>query len=163
MLRPLTLETALALAPLANNPMVSRWTAKIPHPYTDADARAWVDGIGPDDCEWTLHSKPDHRPIGAVGLRFPEGGETGYLGYWLGEPYWGQGYGTEAARTAVEYGFRTLNVARVRAGRDPDNAATLRIFEKLGFRFVESVDEFLPARERVGETSYYVLEAGQWR
>lgn len=162
-LRPLTVETALALVPLADNPNVARWTAKLPHPYTDADARSWVESLGPGDCVWTLHPKPGEAPIGGIGLHFPAEPDTAYLGYWIGEPYWGRGYTSEAARAAVDFAFQTLGVARVRAGLDAENKASLRIFEKLGMTFLDSVDEELPARGRIGRTEYYILEADQWR
>ena len=55
------------------------------------------------------------------------------MGYWLAEPFWGQGYMTEAARAFVEELFRWGVGDRIRSGAFADNLASLRVQEKLGF------------------------------
>lgn len=55
------------------------------------------------------------------------------MGYWAGEMYVGRGYITAAVRAAVRYGFDDLNLHRVEAAVQPDNAASRRVLEKAGF------------------------------
>ena len=57
-----------------------------------------------------------------------------YLGYTLARSAWGQGYASEAARKLLDYLFRVLDLHRVIADCDVDNAASIRLLERLGFR-----------------------------
>ena len=60
--------------------------------------------------------------------------ERGYsLGYWLGEPYWGNGYMSEAARAFIAHVFARIPDDTIYSGAFAENAASLRIQEKLGF------------------------------
>ena len=60
--------------------------------------------------------------------------ECGYaIGYWLGQPFWGRGYMTEAARRFFQHVFATITDDTIYSGAFRDNAASLRIQEKLGF------------------------------
>jgi RimJ/RimL family protein N-acetyltransferase len=72
--------------------------------------------------------------IGAVGLELDRGNDRAELGYWIGKPYWNKGYGTEAAREVVRYGFEVLGLNRIFAGYFARNPASGRIQEKIGFR-----------------------------
>jgi ribosomal-protein-alanine N-acetyltransferase len=55
------------------------------------------------------------------------------LGYWLGVPHLGRGYMTEAARAAMTHAFDVLRLHRVEAAAQPNNAASIRVLERLGF------------------------------
>ncbi len=56
------------------------------------------------------------------------------LGYWLGRPYWSQGFATEVARELLAFSFRNLRLDEVEAGWFHDNPASGRVLEKVGFR-----------------------------
>jgi [ribosomal protein S5]-alanine N-acetyltransferase len=56
------------------------------------------------------------------------------VGYWLGKPYVCRGYMTEAVRAAVGFGFETLHLPRLEAATMPNNAASIRVLERNGFR-----------------------------
>ena len=60
---------------------------------------------------WAVERKSDAALIGRVGLLQPEGWTGLEVGWTLGKPYWGQGYATEAAATALRYAFLTQPVA----------------------------------------------------
>ena len=72
------------------------------------------------------------RLIGGIGLDTED--QQAMLGYCFARPAWGQGFATEAARLILDFGFETLGIHRVRAGCDSENAASLRVLEKLGMR-----------------------------
>lgn len=88
-------------------------------------------GYGP----WAVTERSSGRLIGHLGLRqLPElAGETEVL-YLLDSSAWGRGYATEGAAAARDYGFGALGLARLIALALPDNAASLRVLEKIGMR-----------------------------
>jgi RimJ/RimL family protein N-acetyltransferase len=70
--------------------------------------------------------------FGAVGLQIEPGHALGELGYWIGVPYWGRGYATEAARALMRYGYSRLGLHRIQARHFLRNPASGRVMEKLG-------------------------------
>ena len=56
----------------------------------------------------------------------------GHVGYILSRDHWGKGYATEAARALTDYGFNELHLHRVYATVHPENAASIRVLEKVG-------------------------------
>jgi RimJ/RimL family protein N-acetyltransferase len=71
--------------------------------------------------------------VGAISLRLELGHERAELGYWIGVPYWGRGYATEAAGAMVGYGFDELGLNRIHAHHLARNPASGRVLEKTGF------------------------------
>lgn len=84
---------------------------------------------------WAAIYKPENRFIGFAGLKFL--GDVGAVdvGYRFFKEYWGRGLATEACRALVAYGFETLNLPQILGIADRDNAASIRVLEKCGFRF----------------------------
>ena len=84
----------------------------------------------------TLPVDKRHTPastlIGAVGLRLELDDRRAELGYWIGKPYWNQGYCTEAARAAIQFGFEQLELNRIFANHFVRNPASGRVMQKLG-------------------------------
>jgi [ribosomal protein S5]-alanine N-acetyltransferase len=60
--------------------------------------------------------------------------QAGSLGYWVGEPFAGQGYMTEAVRAIVPFAFERLRLHRIEAACLANNAASMRVLEKTGFQ-----------------------------
>ena len=73
--------------------------------------------------------------IGSIGLRFLQHPLHLHVGYWLGVPFWGRGYMTDAVRMATYFAFRYLEVVRVSTGAFIGNTASRRVLEKNGYRF----------------------------
>ena len=57
------------------------------------------------------------------------------LGYWIGEPYQGRGYATEASRALIKRAFDDLAIERIYATYKCENTASKRVLEKLGFKY----------------------------
>ncbi|HEY0569411.1 MAG TPA: GNAT family N-acetyltransferase [Xanthobacteraceae bacterium] len=135
-LRRLRLADAESLASLANDRRVAENTARIPHPYTVADAVSFVTAVtGPESIETVfVATLPDGDILGLCGFggSQEEGPE---LGYWFGAPYWGQGYTTEAVRAVVDYAFTECEHDVLLAGARVTNAASRRVLEKCGFQW----------------------------
>jgi RimJ/RimL family protein N-acetyltransferase len=138
LLRPLRAGDAEAIVTLLGNWDVIRWLSSPPWPYTFEDASAFV--------EARMRQDPDGRVflavtledalIGGVGVRAnaaEASGRSPILGFWLGQPYWGKGYMTEAARAFIAHLFASTAVDVIHTGAFADNAASLRVQEKLGF------------------------------
>jgi RimJ/RimL family protein N-acetyltransferase len=108
---------------------VSRMLSRVPHPYGEADAEAFI--ARGDPHAFVIQRKQDGLFLGVTGLH-PE--EDFEFGYWLGKPFWGQGYATEAARRLVTHAFEALDRASVHAGWFHDNPASGHVLAKLGAR-----------------------------
>ena len=139
---------AAAIVPLANNFAVAKNTVSMPYPYTLDDARAFVARSRERrakgaDYPFAIFKKAGMIFIGAVGVH-PE--RNFEMGYWIGEPFWGQGFATEAARRVARFAFEDLNAKKIIAGWYQDNPASGRVLEKLGFR--NERDEERPSMSR---------------
>ena len=150
-----------ALVRNLNHRSVWRNTGSIPHPYSRADADAFLAFIEANPNDIHLAIVVGGEPIGSVGIYRRKGLEqfTGELGYWLGPSHWGRGYATEAARALAEHAFAATDIARLEGRVFAWNPASCRVLEKAGFRREglkrhaafkdgELVDEFLYARLR---------------
>jgi RimJ/RimL family protein N-acetyltransferase len=108
-----------------------------PHPYLEEHAHAFLVRQGEGrakgrDFAFAVTRKDDGAFAGMCGVHQREKGFE--LGYWLGRPYWGKGYATEAAAEVLAFSFRNLRAEAVEAGWFHDNAASGRVLEKVGFR-----------------------------
>ncbi|MDH4351518.1 MAG: GNAT family N-acetyltransferase, partial [Gemmatimonadota bacterium] len=72
--------------------------------------------------------------VGAIGLILRPEHSRAELGYWIGRPFWGRGYATEAAGAMLRYGFETLGLRRLYACHFARNPASGRVLEKVGMR-----------------------------
>ena len=133
-LRMPRLEDAKTMVALANDRRIAENTARIPHPYKLADAECFIGGAnkGAADAVFliTLH---DRTIIGACGVTALD--DQAELGYWLGVPYWGKGYATEALHAVIDYAFTDLGHEAVNAGARVTNPASRRVLEKCGFQW----------------------------
>src|SRR5207248_8453375 len=141
------------LVGLAGDWLVARWLATMPHPYTEADGRDWIARVQQDHAsgrprQFAIALKDSDRLIGGVGLdgSTGDGSEEPALGYWLGQPYWGNGYAREAVAALIEYGFRTLGLATIRAYTDPANARSQKVLLSCGLQRVGEIDLLEPTR-----------------
>jgi RimJ/RimL family protein N-acetyltransferase len=133
-LRMPRLEDAKTMVALANDRRIAENTARIPHPYKLADAESFIGGAnkGAADAVFLimLHDK---TVIGACGVTALD--DQAELGYWLGVPYWGKGYATEALHAVVDYAFTDLGHDALNAGARVTNPASRRVLEKCGFQW----------------------------
>jgi RimJ/RimL family protein N-acetyltransferase len=128
-------EDVKAIAALANDRRIAENTRRLPHPYSVADAEQFVHWMNSSGGEMALLiTLPDATIIGAVGLAMLDG-PAPEIGYWLGAPYWGKGYATEAVRAVIDYAFTELDHDALQAGARVTNPASRRILEKCGFQW----------------------------
>lgn len=141
--RPLEASDAGRIATLVNEWDIARMTSRIPHPYTLLDADLWLGTLGTDEVVWAVEH--DGQLIGAVGylLKEPDEGE---IGYWIGKPWWGRGFATEATQTLVKHCFGPGGFRRLTCGHFADNPASARVIAKLGFRRTGTAKQWCEAR-----------------
>jgi RimJ/RimL family protein N-acetyltransferase len=133
-LRAPRLEDAKAIARLAHERRIAENTTRIPHPYRLADAEAFIEAVNKPGGEMAWLITLDDEPVGACGLA-QQGGPAPDLGYWVGAPYWGNGYATEAARAVIDHAFADLGHEAVQAGARVTNPTSRRVLEKCGFQW----------------------------
>jgi ribosomal-protein-alanine N-acetyltransferase len=136
-LRPFEFADAQEVQRLAGAREIAATTLNIPHPYEDGVAEEWI-GTHQEAFEqgtgvtFAITTRGDGRLIGAISLMGIRPGHQAELGYWIGKPYWNQGFCTEAARAVVVYGFGVLGLNRVHACHLSRNPASGRVMQKLG-------------------------------
>ena len=139
-LRAPRLGDAKTVAALANDRHIAENTARIPHPYRLADAKDWIGGANKNsDEEQYVITLANGTLIGACGLELREGpGTAGLmpeLGCWLGVPYWGRGFATEAVRALIDHAFTDLDHQALQSCVRVTNPGSRRVLEKCGFQW----------------------------
>ena len=157
-LRPPQDADAAALVRHLGNLNVSRWTGRIPHPYGPEDAAAFFahHRNRPDDA-LILFIERAGELIGGIGI------EKGELGYWLAEPHWGKGYGSEAARAVTDHAFEALGRDMMAASYLSGNAASRRILAGLGFVETGPGTSFSRARQQDVAIMKLTLTRAAWQ
>lgn len=143
LLRRLRLSDAPLVQTLAGEWDVAKTTATIPHPYEDGVAEAWIEHEGAawgEGQSYVFAVLCDGKFIGVSGLLHCDD-TSGELAYWIGKPYWGQGFATEAAQAVVQFGTFEKGLRALQARCLKDNPASARVIEKAGFRLLEEVLE----------------------
>ena len=160
------LEDAKTVAALANDRRIAENVARIPHPYRMADAESFISGANTAGGEAVfLITLRDETVIGACGLMLQElkGQESApELGYWLGVPYWGKGYATEALHAVIDYAFTDLAHEALQAGARVTNPASRRVLEKCGFQWTGVGLYRISAIKSSAPIDRFRLERGIW-
>ncbi|PYX25889.1 MAG: GNAT family N-acetyltransferase [Acidobacteria bacterium] len=137
-LRPYSLSDVEPLVRLAGAREVAATTLRIPHPYTEQDAKNFIatcQASTGDEARFAITLRTDGQFCGGTGLLLDAAHHHAELGYWLGVPFWGQGYATEAARAVLDYGFDVLNLHRIYASYLTHNVASGGVLRKIGMRY----------------------------
>ncbi len=110
---------------------------RFPHPYTEQDARDWIQSATQQNPETHFVIASAQEAIGGIGLRLQEDvhRRSAEIGYWLGEPFWGQGVATRALCALTEYGFAHFDLVRIFATVFEWNPASARVLEKAGYQY----------------------------
>ena len=133
-LRKPTLADVKAIARLANDRRIAENTRRLPHPYSPDHAVEFVRALASDAHETVFLIETNHTPIGVVGIDWREQ-DAPELGYWLGVEHWGQGFGTEAARAAIDFTFEEFDIEQLVSGARVTNPSSRNILEKCGFQW----------------------------
>lgn len=136
-LRPFRDADVSQLALLANDERIARTTLLIPYPYSKETAREWIATHRGtfergESVIFAVTTGEKKELVGAVGLSIVPEHKRGELGYWVGVPYWNQGFCTEAGRAVVAYGFEELKLNKICANHFVTNPASGRVMIRIG-------------------------------
>jgi RimJ/RimL family protein N-acetyltransferase len=124
------------LVKLADNAKVSQYlTDRFPNPYTHTAADIWIDKVSSEQEPHNFLIEWQGEFVGGIGLSpFDDVyRQTAEIGYWLGEPYWGNGLATKAVALMLNHTFSNLQYIRIQAGVFAENKSSARVLEKNGF------------------------------
>lgn len=138
-LRPFSLDDAARVQQLAGAREVYATTLTVPHPYEDGMSEGWIashasqfySGKG---VTLAVTLAEDGLLIGAVALGAVPQHQRAELGYWIGVPYWNNGYCTEAAIAVIQYGFEQLGLHKITSRYLAGNPASERVMMKAGMK-----------------------------
>lgn len=140
-LRPPHKEDAEDMAFLANNIKVARMLGTMPHPYKKSDAEAFIQKTAQSAgqaCVYAITETDTGRMVGVCGLHEDDNKYTQpFLGYWIGEPYWGKGYATEASKAMVDLFFKVTPLPELLVSARADNEASKNVIRKIGGEYTD--------------------------
>jgi RimJ/RimL family protein N-acetyltransferase len=168
-LRPFTAADAVPLFEFTRNQNVTRFTLWEAHRSVD-ETLAFVndyallryrEGMAEP---YAITLSHDAKAIGACGcfwVSLPN--QTMELGYWVAEPFWGMGIAVEACRALIEHVFRQYQPKRLQARVVAGNSASMRVLDKLGFRFEGILRSVQFRRDKFEDLLFYSLIRDEWR
>ena len=155
-LRPLrTEDTERVVALLGDDPDAVLQMSHMPWPCTLAAAREWIAlRTQPGATTFAITRVSDEAFLGAIG--FGGLGQMPSVGYWIGRPFWNQGYATEALRLVIAR-VRDRGAKGLQAETFPENQASARVLAKCGFRERGTIRRNYPARGGLVPVRIHIL------
>ncbi len=137
LLRPFRLEDGPEVQRLAGEREIASTTCSIPHPYLDGVAELWISThaaayIEREGATLAITQKKSGVLMGAIGFNVNLKNGWAEIGYWVGKPYWGHGYATEALRALIPWAFEAFPLNRLQACHFTRNPASGRVMQKAG-------------------------------
>jgi len=167
LLRAFELSDAKDVQRLAGDRAIADTTLNIPHPYEDGMAEEWISTHQPKFKAGELSSfaivlKTSDKLIGAIGLEIFPRFERAGLGYWIGRPYWKNGYCTEAGRAVIRYGFSVLKLNRIHAAHLTRNPASGRVMHNIGMAHEGRSRQHAKKWDKFEDLELYGILREQW-
>ncbi len=165
-LRAFQQEDAPRLSYFLGDYDVAKMTATVPHPYPVLSAEGWIlmasaSRAKGDNFPFAV-TTPRDGLIGSCGVkrRTLSGVVAWELGYWIGKPYWGEGYASEAAQAVIDWARKDLGAEVFTAGHYADNPASGRVLQRLGFARTGAAHAWGLARQAAVACERYVWPEG---
>jgi [ribosomal protein S5]-alanine N-acetyltransferase len=135
-LRPFTENDVECVAKYANNINIAKFlTNKFPHPYSEENAKQFIAFANANKPLHIMAIDINGEAVGGIGVHPKDDIEckNAEMGYWLAEPFWGNGIITKAIVKMIEYGFANFDIDRIFARPFGTNLASQKVLEKNGF------------------------------
>jgi len=157
-----------AIQTLAGEYAVAEMTLNIPHPYIDGMAQIWLEshqaefesGMG---VVFAMHEKTTDQLVGAVGLTVMKRFNRAELGYWVGKPFWGTGYATEASEEVLRYGFQIMKLNKISASHMTRNPASGKVMLKIGMEKEGLLKQHALKWDQFVDLAVYGILAEKWQ
>ena len=136
-LRPWRLDDAAAVVAACSDPEIPRWIPWIPAPYTREHADVYLQQCleaGDDRYPFAIADAETGGVVGSIDLRLNSHAYRGHVGYWMAAPARGRGICTRALRVLSRWALEEFELQRLELITDPENRASQRVAEKVGFR-----------------------------
>ncbi len=167
-LRPFRAADIPAIVRLLADPAIAATTLTVPYPYDETHARDWLNsqqrereaGTG---YTFAITHKEDGRLLGAIDIRPRARHQKAEIGYWIGKPYWGRGYATEAALAIIRYGFETLGLNRICALHFTGNPASGRVMQKAGMQYEGTLRQDVRKGDEFRDHAIYSILREEWQ
>jgi [ribosomal protein S5]-alanine N-acetyltransferase len=140
----------------------------IPHPYEEGMAERFIEGarrafeVG-ERVNFAVVLSEGGTLLGGVTLSINSRDDNAGLGYWIGVPYWGRGYATEAVREVGRYGFEELGLHRIHSDHFGSNPASGRVLQKAGLSYEGTRREHYKKWGKYEDRVEYGVLARDWR
>jgi len=160
-LRSFALYDAAELQRLIGERDIAARTINIPHPYEDGMAEEWIGKHQENfekevDIHFAIVDGKEGFLIGGIGIiNINKEYDNAEIGYWIGLPFWGNGYCTEAAKAVVKYGFEVLGLHRIHAQHFTRNPASGRVMQKIGMKYEGCLRQCVKKWDRFEDMNFY--------
>lgn len=169
-LRPVESRDAAQIATHLSEWDIVKQTATIPFPYDERSALTWIARVGRRHREgrqyaFAITARDSDELIGAIALAvedYPVTGRTGEIGYWLGLPFWGRGYASEAVAAMTAFGLDCARLDRIEAVVFKENRSSKRVLERCGYRLERAEVRRYPDRGGRRKVLLYAIR-GDWK
>ncbi|WP_309629327.1 GNAT family protein [Brevundimonas sp.] len=159
LLRPARSDDLDAIHAVLSHPEATRWWSTPPHEDIE-QSRTWLEGMIANTAAGAADFVVEYqgRVVGKAGCwKAPE------VGYILHPDVWGRGLGNEALAAVIDHVFATKNLDALTADVDPNNAASIRLLERLGFVRTGEAKATWHIGGQWMDSLYYGLERSRWQ
>lgn len=161
-LRELAAADIPTIVALAGEPAIADKTLNIPHPYREHDAIYWLhmayQGFASgQQYVFAIEQAKTAAFMGGIGLTLQPRFNRAEVGYWLGVPYWGQGFATEALQAVLAFGFHTLHLHKILATHLTHNPASGRVMQKAGMHWEANLRQHVQKNGQYHDLVQYCL------
>lgn len=156
------------LVELANDRDVAAGTLRIPHPYAESDARAFLERASRDDeasseVIFVIAQLTSNQLMGTCGINVDRVNRSGEIGYWIGTPYRGRGYVHEAVTLLLDLSVFDLGIEKIWARVFTGNPRSSRVLERLGFQREGLLRSHLIKWDERRDLEQWGLLAEEWK
>jgi [ribosomal protein S5]-alanine N-acetyltransferase len=167
-LRPFTLQDAPVVHDLVSAREIADTTLAIPHPYEQGMAEAWIGSQQKgfdqgNSVHFAITVRESSQLVGSIGLQIHPIHSYAEMGYWMGVPYWGRGYCTEAVGAVIEYGFEDKGLNRIFAVHFKRNPASGRVMQKNGMVYEGCLHQHVRKWDGYEDLMQYGILQTEWR
>jgi RimJ/RimL family protein N-acetyltransferase len=141
----------------------------LPHPYTSRHGRSFVHRArsayrSGEGLYFAIVRRDDRSLVGGIGLdQYNANDRRAHIGYWLGRPYWGLGYASEAAASVCSVAFEKFRIHRIETGALASNRRSSAVLMRLGFRLEGRARDRSRIQRQWEDDLLYGLLRSEWR